>query len=368
MSIVSCYPKDKYPFAQELITNARKIVANGKGILAADESVNTIGKHLTNIGVENTAENRREWREIMFSSEGKWEEYIGGVILFEEQLYQKTENGKDLIDYLKEKDIVIGIKVDKGVKPLLGTEGETVTIGIDDLDTRCKKFYERGARFAKWRAVLTINGSSPSENSILQNAYTLARYASICQENGLVPIIEPEILMDGDHDIYTAAKITRRVLAATYYQCHLQNVLLEGTLLKPNMVLPGYKFPNREKISTEEIGRTTVAVLRDTVPPSVAGIVFLSGGQSEEEATKNLNSCNSTGELLPWKISFSFGRALQKSGITAWGGKKENVKNAQSAWLVRAKSNWEASQGKYGGNSSSSGSSNQSLHVENYTY
>ena len=221
---MSCYPKDKFPHSEELIRTARKIVENGKGILAADESVNTIGKHLESIGVENIPENRREWREIMFTSEGEWEKYIGGVILFEEQLYQKTESGKDLIDYLKEKDIVIGIKVDKGVKPLFGTQGETVTIGIDDLDARCKKFYERGARFAKWRAVLTINETSPSENSIQQNAYTLARYASICQENGLVPIIEPEILMDGNHDLYTAARDRKSVV---YLQQHIMHVIFK---------------------------------------------------------------------------------------------------------------------------------------------
>jgi len=357
----------KFPHAEELITNAKKIVADGKGILAADESVGTFGKRLEAIGLENNAENRGEWREIMFRTEG-FEKYIGGVILFEEQLMQKSSEGHDLIDYLKKKDVVIGIKVDKGVKNLFGTEGETVTIGIDDLDTRCKKFYEKGARFAKWRAVLDIKGGSiPSENAIQQNAYTLARYASICQENRLVPIIEPEVLMDGDHDIYTAALVTRRVLAAVYYQCHLQNVLLEGTLLKPNMVLPGFKYSDRKSVSSIEIGRNTIRVLQNCVPPSVAGIVFLSGGQSEEEATVNLNACNLVKGEKPWKVSFSYGRALQKSGLNAWKGKKENTKAAQEAWLTRAKANWEAAQGKYTGGAASS-SSTESLHIENYVY
>ena len=366
-------------YKDQLIDVASKLVANGKGILAADESVGTIGKHFASIGVENTVENRGLWRQILFSSDHQWEKYISGVILYEEQLFQKVDNDRNLIDYLVERDVLIGIKVDKGVRPIFGTDGETLTEGIDGLGDRCKKYYDRGARFAKWRAVIKISKSAPTENAIIQNAYTLARYAIICQENGLVPIIEPEILADGDHDIDTCFDITKRVLSAVYYACSMQNVLLAGTLLKTSMVIPGFgnHFSNHSSnkngidgINAKIIAQYTVDALMSTVPPAVPGIVFLSGGQSELDATINLAECNKICPNLPWRLSFSYGRALQKSALTAWSGNNANIKLAQDAWVERAKDNYLASIGQYHNhNNNQSGQSNsKNLHIENYIY
>ncbi|KAK0602452.1 hypothetical protein LWI29_033516 [Acer saccharum] len=346
-------------YAEELIQNAKYIATPGKGILAADESTGTIGKRLASINVENIESNRQSLRELLFTSPNALP-FLSGVILFEETLYQKTSDGKPFVEVLQENKVVPGIKVDKGTVELAGTNGETTTQGLDSLGARCQQYYKAGARFAKWRAVLKIGPNEPSELSIQQNAQGLARYAIICQENGLVPIVEPEILTDGSHDIKKCAAVTETVLAAVYKALNDQHVLLEGTLLKPNMVTPGSDSP---KVAPEVIAEYTVTALRRTVPPAVPGIVFLSGGQSEEEATVNLDAMNKLEVLKPWTLAFSFGRALQQSTLKTWGGKKENVAKAQEAFLARCKANSEATLGKYTG-SGAGGLASESLYVK----
>lgn len=269
------------------------------------------------------------------------------------------------MDVLKEANVLTGIKVDKGTVELAGTNGETTTQGLDDLGKRCQKYYEAGARFAKWRAVLKIGPNEPSPLSIHENAYGLARYAAICQENGLVPIVEPEILVDGSHDINICADVTERVLAACYKALNDHHVLLEGTLLKPNMVTPGSDSP---KVAPEVIAEHTVRALLRTVPPAVPAIVFLSGGQSEEEATVNLNAMNKLKGKKPWSLTFSFGRALQQSTLKAWAGKEENVETAQATFLTRCKANSEATLGSYKGDANLAEGASESLHVKDYKY
>ncbi|KAF0903141.1 hypothetical protein E2562_025726 [Oryza meyeriana var. granulata] len=353
-----------YPGTDELIKTAKYIATPGKGILAADESTGTIGKRLASINVENVEPNRQALRELLFTAPGALQ-YLSGVILFEETLYQSTASGTPFVDVLKAGGVIPGIKVDKGTVEIAGTNGETTTQGLDSLGARCAKYYEAGARFAKWRAVLKIGAAGePSELAVKQNAEGLARYALICQENGLVPIVEPEILTDGAHDIKTCAAVTERVLAAVYKSLNDHKVLLEGTLLKPNMVTPGSDSP---KVGAEVIAEYTVAALRRTVPPAVPGVVFLSGGQSEEEASQNLNAMNKLEVLKPWTLTFSFGRALQQSTIKKWAGKKENVAAAQAAFLARCKANSEATLGKYGGAAGDAATS-ESLYVKGYTY
>lgn len=282
-------------------------------------------------------------------------------ILFEETLYQDANDGTPFVKLLQSKGIIPGIKVDKGVIPLGGTDGETETQGIDDLGKRCAKYYEQGARFAKWRAVLKIGNGCPSELAIHQNAYGLARYAAICQENGLVPIVEPEILSDGTHGIDVCAAVTEKVLAAVYKALSDHHVLLEGTLLKPNMVLSGAEGPGGDVRTAAYL---TVRALSRTVPSAVPGITFLSGGQSEEEATAHLAAMNQIGEIKrPWALSFSFGRALQASALKAWGGKQENWVAGQEAFMARAKANGEASLGS--GDLNAKG---ESLYVKDYKY
>jgi fructose-bisphosphate aldolase class I len=352
-------------FAAELIATARKIATPGKGILAADESTGTIQKRFEAIKVDNTQANRREYRRLLFTSKdiGK---YISGAILYEETLFEKTEDGSDLIKYLKDNDIMIGIKVDKGTKTLPSTDGEFYTQGITDLDQRCDKYYKQGARFAKWRAVLKISDKCPSQLSIIENAHTLAQYAAICQANGLVPIVEPEILMDGSHSIEVCQYWTEKVLAACYKALSDFNVLLEGTLLKPNMVLPGEQC--KDQSSPQQIAAMTVRALQRTVPAAVPGIVFLSGGQTEEQASVNLNQINALPlGPRPWSLSFSYGRALQQSCLTAWGGQPANVPAAQAAFIARARANGLAQLGQYTGDAAGT-ASQQSLHVKNYTY
>jgi len=293
--------------------------------------------------------------------------YISGVIMFEETLFEKDEKGDDLINLLKKEGVLLGIKVDQGTKHQPGTDDETYTQGLTDLDKRAKKYYERGARFAKWRAVLRISGSTPSPLAIKENAESLARYAAICQANGLVPIVEPEILMDGTHPIEVCQYWTEKVVAACYKALSDYHVLLEGTLLKPNMVLPGKECPKQS--SVEEIARRTVTALQRTVPPAVPGITFLSGGMSEEQATVALNALNSLPlGPRPWTLTFSYGRALQKSAQKAWLGKRENLKAAQDVFLQRARANGEASQGKYKGDLSSTKGANEESYVKNYKY
>lgn len=350
-------------FPDELIKNAKYIATPGKGILAADESTGTIGKRLSSINVENIESNRQALRELLFTSP-KALAHLSGVILFEETLYQKTSDGKPFVEVLQENSVIPGIKVDKGTVDIAGTNGETTTQGFDSLGTRCQQYYKAGARFAKWRAVLKIGPNEPSELSIQQNAQGLARYAIICQESGLVPIVEPEVLTDGNHDIEKCAEVTEKVLAAVYKALNDHHVLLEGTLLKPNMVAPGSDSP---KVAPEVIAKLTVRTLRRTVPAAVPGIVFLSGGQSEEEATLNLNAMNKLEVLKPWTLSFSFGRALQQSTLKTWAGKKANVAAAQSAFLARCKANSDATLGKYAGGSAD-GLASESLYVKGYKY
>lgn len=352
--------KNKY--TDELIATAKAIGAPGKGILAADESTGTIGLRFKAIQLENNEENRRAYRELLFTTP-ELEQYISGVILFEETLYQKTSSGIPFSDLLRKKNIIVGIKVDEGTKALPGCNNETSTQGLTNLDVRCQKYYKAGARFAKWRAVLRISENTPSDLSIYETAHTLARYAAICQDNGLVPIVEPEILMDGDHDISVCQRVTEKVLTACYNALSLNRVLLEGTLLKPNMVINGVSC--KTKATPEQVAKATVTALQRTVPPAVPAITFLSGGMSEEEASINLNALNAQPlGPRPWSLTFSYGRALQQSTIKAWAGKKENVKSGQAALLVRAKANSQAQLGKYRG----SGKAGESLHVANYKY
>lgn len=351
-------------YKDELIKNAAYIGTPGKGILAADESTGTIGKRFASINVENVEDNRRALRELLFCTPGALQ-YLSGVILFEETLYQSTKAGKPFVDIMKEGNVLPGIKVDKGTVELAGTNGETTTQGFDDLGKRCAKYYEAGARFAKWRAVLKIGPTEPSQLSIDQNAQGLARYAIICQENGLVPIVEPEILVDGPHDIDRCAYVTEIVLAACYKALNDQHVLLEGTLLKPNMVTPG---SDAKKVAPEVIAEYTVRTLQRTVPAAVPAIVFLSGGQSEEEATLNLNAMNKLQTKKPWNLSFSFGRALQQSTLKAWCGKEENIEKARATFLVRCKANSEATLGTYKGDATLAEGASESLHVKDYKY
>lgn len=355
------------PFAAELVKNANLIAATGKGILAADESTGTIGSRFSAIAVENVEENRRKYRQLLFQTEGL-EKYISGVILFEETLYQKADDGTPLVEKLLAKGIIPGIKVDKGIKPLAGTNGECVTQGIDDMDARCAKYYAQGARFAKWRGVLHIKdtlGATPSELAITENANTLARYASICQQNGLVPIVEPEVLMDGDFSIEVAAAATEKVIAACYKALADHHVLLEGTLLKPNMVRAGSDFT--PKSTAAEIGLATTRVLQHTVPPAVPGITFLSGGMSEEDASLSLNCINNAPGAKPWSLTFSYGRALQQSVLKTWKGQDVNIPAAQKVLLARAEANSLAQQGKYTGGIGGD-AANASTFVKGYVY
>lgn len=361
------YPLKDVPFAKELIETARYIVAEGRGILAADESTGTIGKRFAGINVENNYENRTTYRHALFTCPGELEKSIGGVICFEETL-KAEKSGESLVSHLQKRGIKIGIKVDKGVRPLAGTAGETVTQGIDGLLERCQEYYKLGARFAKWRAVVKVDvhNGAPTENGINQNAYTLARYASICQQAGLVPIVEPEVLvLDGDQSIDTNARITQEVISACYRELIRQNVLLEGTLLKPNMVLAGKACPDQPDTAT--VARYTLRVLQNTVPPAVPGIVFLSGGMSEEQATVNLNALNLVDGPKPWALTFSFGRALQASALKAWMGNDANIPALQETLLFRAQANQQAALGQYKGDAASA-DAKASLYIENYKY
>ncbi len=329
--------------AQELQETARAIVAEGKGILAADESDSTIKKRFDSIGVESTEENRRAYRDLLFTTEGV-EEYISGVILFDETIRQKSADGTPFPELLASKGIIPGIKVDKGAKPLALAEGETITEGLDGLRDRLAEYRELGARFAKWRAVISIGKSIPSEYCIWTNAHALARYAALSEEAGLVPIVEPEVLMDGDHTIERSFEVTSRTLHAVFTELRDQRVQPEGMLLKPNMVLSGYDCP--EQASDEQVAHETLRCFRRHVPAAVPGIVFLSGGQSDEQATARLNAMNAIGPH-PWQLSFSYGRALQAPALKAWGGKPENVEAAQRAYYHRAKMNSAARTGMY---------------------
>jgi fructose-bisphosphate aldolase class I len=360
---VQVVPGSKY--LDELKATARLISTRGKGILAADESTPTIGKRFQEINVQNNEDNRRAYRELLFRANG-WGRYCSGVILYEETLNQKAADGTPFVDMLRREGVVIGIKVDKGTQNLPGTDGETMTQGLDGLDKRCAEYYKKGARFAKWRAVLKIGPSSPSEMSIAENAHGLARYAQICQENGLVPIVEPEVLTDGEHDIETCAAASQRVWEAVIKALHDYNVVFEGILLKPSMVLPGAQ--SKSTATPQRVAQLTLQVLQRTIPPAIPGIFFLSGGQSEEEATINLNAINALETVKPWSLSFSYGRALQAATLKAWKGQAANVSAAQAVFLERARSNSEAQLGRYKPSANANSAATQRLYQADYKY
>ena len=325
---------------------AEAMVAPGKGILAADESTGTIGKRLAQVNTENTAENRNAYRDLLFSADGI-EKYISGVIMYDETLHQSSlADGTAYTEYLAAKGMIPGIKVDTGAHDLAGSEGEKVTSGLDGLDNRLKEYRQMGARFSKWRAVINITEDNPSGYCISANAHALARYAALCQKNDLVPIVEPEILMEGDHDIDDSFVVTEEVLHTVFFELYSQGVNYEQMVLKPNMVLSGYDGSDRAGV--DEVADATLQCLARTVPAAVPGIAFLSGGQSDEDATAHLNRMNQiVNGNKPWNLSFSYGRALQQPALKAWMGKAENVGAAQIALLKRAKLNGLATMGEY---------------------
>jgi len=329
---------------EQIETVAQAMVAPGKGILAADESTGTIKKRFDTIGTESTEENRRDYREMMFRTTDAMRDHISGVILFDETLRQKAADGTPLVDVIRSTGSIAGIKVDTGAKALAGAPGEKVTEGLDGLRERFEEYHQIGARFAKWRAVITIGKGIPSRYCIEANAHALARYAALAQENGLVPIVEPEVLMDGGHDIDRCFEVTEAALNALYDALYAQRVMLEGTILKPNMVLSGTECSSQAGV--EEVAEKTVACLKRTVPAAVPGICFLSGGQSDEDATAHLSAINSMFDV-PWRLSFSYGRALQAAALKAWGGKPGNVAAAQSAFAHRARMNALATEGTW---------------------
>ena len=328
----------------ELNKVALAMVAPGKGILAADESGGTIKKRFDAIGVESTEDARRDYREMLFRTTEAMKSNISGVILYDETIWQKAKDGTPLVEIIKKTGALPGIKVDEGVKPLPHCPGEVVTIGLDKLADRLPKYYEQGARFAKWRAVIDIGKGIPSYNCIRANAHALARYAALCQQAQIVPIVEPEVLMDGDHDIDRCQEVTEFVLKETFQEMYYAKVALEGIVLKPNMIVPGKK--SGKKASVDDVAARTVNLLKYCVPAAVAGIAFLSGGQSDEEATAHLDAMNRKGNL-PWQLTFSYGRALQHAPQTTWKGKAENVAAAQRAFSHRAKMNGLAAMGQW---------------------
>ncbi|KKJ76282.1 fructose-bisphosphate aldolase [Kiloniella litopenaei] len=327
---------------ESLADIAQALVISGKGILAADESTGTIKKRFDSISVESTEDSRRDYRELLFRAKGG-NNFISGVILYDETLRQNAADGTPLSKVLQDQGIIPGIKVDLGAKPLAGHDAETITEGLDGLRDRLKEYAKLGAKFTKWRGVYKITDETPSFAAVSANAHALARYAALAQEAGLVPIVEPEILMDGDHDINVCQAISEEVLRSVFAELANQEVELEGILLKPNMVIAGQDCP--EQNSVEEVAERTVATLLRCVPAAVPGIVFLSGGQSDEQATNHLNAMNKISSNLPWKLSFSYGRALQAAPLKAWAGKKENADAMQQAFLKRAEDNSRASTG-----------------------
>lgn len=328
---------------------AAAMVTPGKGILAADESSGTIKKRFDAIKVESTEDNRRDYREMLFRSQEAMSKYISGVILYDETIWQNAKDGTPLVKLIEQAGAIPGIKVDEGTQALPNCPGELVTVGLDKLAERLRKYYERGARFAKWRAVIDIgNGTGghgiPSMTAISVNAHALARYAALCQSAQIVPIVEPEVLMDGDHDIERCYEATQHVLNKTFHELRVQRVALEGMILKPNMAIAGKKSPKQAAV--EEVAEKTIRLLKACVPAAVPGIAFLSGGQSDEDATAHLNTINAIGNL-PWRVTFSYGRALQAAPQKAWSGKSENVAAGQRAFTHRAHMNALASTGKW---------------------
>lgn len=331
---------------QGLWSTAEDLMVDGKGILAADESNGTIGRRFEPIGVENTEENRRAYRELLFATEG-FDSYVSGVILFDETIRQRAANGTPFVDLLQRRGVIPGIKVDAGAKPLAGATDETVTEGLDGLRERLAEYRDLGARFTKWRAVLHIGEHRPTRYAVDVNAHALARYAALAQEAGLVPIVEPEVLMDGDHDIDACFDATEATLREVFHQLAQQGVDLEGMILKPNMVVSGAEASHRA--GPETVAEMTLTCLLHTVPAAVPGIAFLSGGQSDEEATVNLDAINRlAGDVgAPWRLTFSYGRGLQSAPQRAWRGEPANVERAQRAFLERARTTAAASDGAY---------------------
>ncbi|MGA9851734.1 MAG: class I fructose-bisphosphate aldolase [Gammaproteobacteria bacterium] len=328
---------------QELERIAHQMVADHRGLLAADESTGTIEKRFKAIGVVSTAETHRSYREMLFTTPGV-EKFISGVIMYDETIRQKTQTGVAFLDFLARLDILPGIKVDKGAKPLANSPAEKVTEGLDGLRERLQEYHKLGARFAKWRAVIDIGSEIPTEYCIRANAQALARYAALCQEAGLVPIVEPEVLMDGAHDIARCAEVTSVTLKAVFDELYTHRIALEGMILKPNMVISGIRCP--QQAGVEEVARQTLRVLKRGVPAAVPGIMFLSGGQSAELATAHLNAMNVLG-LAPWELSFSYGRALQAPSLEAWKGRATNMAAGQNAFFHRAQCNSAACAGAY---------------------
>ncbi len=329
----------------ELKRIAQSMVANGKGILAADESNGTIKKRFDNINLEANEDARRDWRELLFCSTDAMKNYISGVILYDETIRQKANDGTALTQIIQNAGSIVGIKVDQGAQKMAGHQGETVTEGLDGLRQRLENYHNLGARFAKWRAVITIKDNILPSNACIQaNTHALARYAALCQEQGIVPIVEPEVLMDGTHTAQRCFDVTCAVLTSLYEQLRLLGVYLEGTILKPNMIVSGTECKTQANI--EEVASLTIDCFRKSVPEAVAGIVFLSGGQSDKLATAHLNAINKLGQL-PWHLSFSYGRALQASPLHVWGGKTENIAKAQQKFTHRSKMNSLASLGKW---------------------
>lgn len=330
--------------SHDLESTARALVDDGKGILAADESISTITKRFATLKIESTADSRRTYREMLFTTPGV-SEFISGVIMYDETIRQKSSKGTPLAELLSAQGIIPGIKVDTGAKPLAGSPEEKITEGLDGLRDRLKEYRGMGARFAKWRAVIQITDTFPSTACVRVNANALGRYAALCQEQGLVPIVEPEVLMDGPHTIERCDTVTSFALHTVFAALFEQNVSLEGMLLKPNMVISGKECP--KQASVQEVATATLRCLRRHVPTAVPGIVFLSGGQTDVVATAHLNAINKLDVLKPWKVTFSYGRALQDPALQAWHGKNENLKAGQQAFSHRAKCNGSASVGRY---------------------
>jgi fructose-bisphosphate aldolase class I len=329
---------------ERLEATARALVPPGKGILAADESHPSIGRRFEPLGIPNTEETRRRYRQMLLTTPGAVE-YLSGVILFDETIRQKADDGTPLVEVVTRLGIIPGIKVDRGAKPLAGAPGEQVTEGLDGLRERLAEYTALGARFAKWRAVIVIGPGLPTDRAIQVNAHALARYAALCQEAGVVPIVEPEVLMDGDHTLERCFEATEVTLHAVFHALHAQGVSLEGMLLKPNMVLSGKECARQASIP--EVAVATIGCLRRTVPAAVPGVVFLSGGQSDERATAHLNAMNLPGTSHPWALSFSYGRALQAAALRAWRGDPARVAAGQQAFSHRARMNGAARRGRY---------------------
>ena len=327
-----------------LINIANSLVAPGKGILAADESVPTINKRFKVVGIQDTESNRRDYREMLFGAEGA-EQYISGVILFDETMRQNSADGTPFVDVLRKKDIIPGIKVDRGTVNLTGSPGEKITEGLDGLRERLIEYHQFGARFAKWRAVINIAENQPSDTCLIANAQALGRYAALCQEQEIVPIVEPEIIMVGSHSIERCYEVTDRMLHFVFNAMYVNKVLLEGMLLKPNMIISGSDC--EDQANSKKIAELTIQCFYRRVPAAIPGILFLSGGQTEEQATANLNAINASSKTHPWEISFSFGRALQATALGLWAGKRDQLPIARRAFIHRAQLNGAARAGTY---------------------